>query len=161
MEVQWDPPEEHCSAVLPMNYGGEDPKLKDAWSMFVNDQYWLLASTKVQDLGVIRTADGNDLRLFFQGVGLTPGDSYLLHANDQGDILGWEYLLESGRSGTWNWAAPTEVGGLRLSLERTTTEDRRIRFQNVKVGRQRLGKEGVRCEGIGKGGEPLHGGAGT
>ena len=150
VEVQWDTPAEHCTAVLPMNYAGPDPKLKEAWSMFVNDQYWLLAATKVQDPGVIRTADGNDLRLFFQGVGLTPGDSYLLHANEAGDIVGWEYVLESGRSGRWSWATPTEVGGLRLSLERTM-EDRSIRFQDVRVGRQRLGKEGVQCAAVGEG----------
>ncbi len=150
VEVQWDTPEEHCTAVLPIHYTGEDARLKEAWSMFVNDQYWLLAATKLQDPGVVRTADGKDLRLFFQGVGLTPGDSYLLHANDEGDILGWEYVLESGRSGTWTWSAPVQVGGLRLSLERQMA-DRLIRFQNVRVGRQRLGKDGVRCEGRGKG----------
>jgi hypothetical protein len=147
VEVRWETPAEQCTAVLPMNYAGPDPKLKEAWSMFVNDQYWLLAATKVQDPGVIRTADGNDLRLFFQGVGLTPGDSYLLHANEAGDIVGWEYVLESGRSGSWSWSAPTEVGGLRLSLERTMA-DRSIRFQDVRVGRQRLGKDGVRCEAV-------------
>lgn len=147
VEVRWDTPEQQCTAVLPVNYSGEDPKLREAWAMFVNDQYWLLAPAKLHDPGVIRTADGNDLRLFFEDVGLTPQDRYLLHANEEGDILAWDYVLASGRSGSWNWAPPVQVGELRLSLERRNGE-RSIRFENVKTGRQKLGKDGANCLGV-------------
>lgn len=144
-EVSWTDKEGRaCRATVPMGYTGDDPLLQFAWGAFVNDQFWLLAPAKVLDPGVVRTADGADLRLFYAGVGLTPGDRYLLHTSPDGDVLGWEYVLQSGRGGAWTWAAPTSVGGLRLSLERTSPE-RTIRFEDVAVGRQKLDDSPPAC----------------
>lgn len=144
-EVSWTDKEGRaCRATVPMGYAGDDPLLQTAWSAFVNDQFWLLAPAKVLDPGVIRTADGTDLRLFYAGVGLTPGDRYLLHTAPDGDVLGWEYVLQSGRGATWTWAAPTKVGGLRLSLRRESPE-RTITFEDVAAGRQPLSAAPPAC----------------
>lgn len=145
--VEWtDEAGRRCSAVTAAGYAGPDALQQEAWAAFVNDQYWLLAPSKVLDPGVVRTAAGGDLRLFFDGVGLTPGDRYLLRTNESGDVTGWTYTLESGRSATWGWSEPEEHGGLRLSLVRTKEgTDRTIRFENVAVGPVELGPDGGAC----------------
>jgi hypothetical protein len=144
VEVTWTDGDQRCTAVAPVGYAGDDPLQKDAWAAFVNDQFWLLAPAKVLDAGAIRTADGADLWLFFEGVGLTPGDRYVLRTDADGDVTGWTYTLRSGRSATWAWDEPTRVGGLSLSLRRTSPE-RTITFEDVASGPVALGPDGGRC----------------
>lgn len=145
VEVRWsDEAGRACRATVPVPYTGTSELEQTAWAMFVNDQFWLLAPAKVLDPGVVRTADGADLRLFYAGVGLTPGDRYLLHTTPEGDVSGWEYVLQSGRGAAWTWSAPVRVGGLRLSLERTSG-DRILRFTDVAVGKQKLDPAPAAC----------------
>lgn len=147
ISVEWTDEGKACRAVTTVGYSGPDAVQQEAWAAFVNDQYWLLAAAKVLDAGVVRTADGQDLRLFFSGVGLTPGDRYLLSTDADGDVTGWTYTLESGRSGQWTWSEPVVVGGLHLSLERHKVGgDRVIRFEGVASGRVALGPDGGGCD---------------
>ena len=146
VEVRWTEDGRACRAVVPIPYVGDDPLLIKAWRLFVNDQYWLLAPAKVMDPGVRREAEGSDLRLSFAGVGITPGDRYTLHTTAAGDVSGWDYLLEGGKPGSWQWSPSVPVGGLRLSLERTTT-GRTIRFEDVVSAPQALGAVGGECAG--------------
>lgn len=146
-EVIWTQEGKACRATVPLGYNGEDPIARDAWAAFVNDQYWLLAPAKVADPGVVRTADGTDLRLFFEGVGLTPGDRYRFRTTPEGDVSGWEYVLQSGRSAAWTWSPPVAVGGLRLSLERVSG-DRTIRFENVVSAAQKLNVAPPACTAV-------------
>lgn len=66
---------------------GEDEAewLKRAYGAWINDAYWLVMPYKLQDPGVNLSHDGEEeldgavydkLLLFFDGVGLTPGDRY-------------------------------------------------------------------------------------
>lgn len=144
VEVTWTDGDQRCTAVVPVGYAGDDPLQKDAWAAFVNDQFWLLAPAKVRDPGVVRTADGADLWLFFEGVGLTPGDRYVLRTDTDGEVTDWTYTLQSGRSATWTWDEPARVGGLSLSLRRTSP-DRAITFEDVASGPVALGPDGGRC----------------
>lgn len=105
-----------------------------AWSAFVNDSYWLLAPCKVGDQGVTVRAEPGVLALSFDGVGLTPGDAYRLEVDAQGRVTGWQYTLQSGREGAFDWSPYTEVGPLHLSLERRSRAgDTVIRFEQVEA----------------------------
>jgi hypothetical protein len=144
VEVRWTEGASTCTVVADLNHPSDDPLQIKALSLFTNDQFWLLAPNKVRDPGVVRTADGADLLLFFDGVGLTPGDSYLLHTDPSGAVTGWEFLLQGGRRGVFDWSPPVAIGGLRLSLERRSA-DKTLRFEGVAVGEQRLGAPGGSC----------------
>ncbi|MFZ5482246.1 MAG: hypothetical protein ACOZNI_36130 [Myxococcota bacterium] len=144
-EVTWTDANKTCRYVVPVPYAGDDPKAMDAWAMFVNDQYWLLAPSKLDDPGTKVEQKGDDLHVSYENVGLTPGDRYVFHVDAAtGEIEGWEYTLESGRTGKWTWAPSTKVGGLRLSLERTG-EARSIRFEDVRSEPITLGEAGGSC----------------
>ncbi|MDX1546437.1 MAG: hypothetical protein R3247_05585 [Rhodothermales bacterium] len=89
-------------------------KLEEAYGRFINDSYWLLAPLKVFDEGVTRTyvADSSGgahdvLRLTFDGVGLTPGDTYWLYVNKEtGRLDRWAYVLERDPDApprVWDW----------------------------------------------------------
>lgn len=146
VEVAWTDKEgRRCTVTAPVPYAGDDALQAQAWSMFVNDQYWLLAPAKLTDAGVVAEVQGGDIHVRFERVGLTPGDRYVFHVEQgTGDVTGWDYTLESGRAGSWTWAAPTQVGGLRLSLERTSPE-RAIRFEDVRSEKVTLGAPGGGC----------------
>lgn len=143
-EVTWVDQRGSCTVVTPVPYAGEDPLQKQAWSYFVNDQYWLLAPSKVLDPGVEARSTGDVLELSFASVGLTPGDRYRLTVDPEGDVTAWDFTLQSGRSGRYSWSEPVGVGGLRLSLERTSG-DRTIRFTGVRSEAHRLGLPGGGC----------------
>lgn len=106
----------------------------EAWGAFVNDQFWLLAPCKVFDAGVKRTVSAPDrLQLSFEGVGLTPGDTYTLQvAPGTGRVTGWTFTLQSGREGDFAWAGHAPVGPLELSLLRTSADGGLvIRFEDA------------------------------
>ncbi|MDP2315081.1 MAG: hypothetical protein Q8P41_19435 [Pseudomonadota bacterium] len=146
-EVRWtDKDGTACTVVVPVPYTGQDPLQQQAWAYFTNDQYWLLAPSKWKDPGVRVTATGNDLTITFEAVGLTPGDRYVAHIDPvTADVVGWDYVLESGKTGAWTWAPPTAVGGLHLSLARTSPE-RTIRFTGVTSAPMPLGPPGGACK---------------
>lgn len=93
-------------------------RLERAYALWVNDTYWLCAPYKVMDPGVVRVAVGGDLRLSFEGVGLTPGDAYLLHLDDKKRLAGWDFLLQSKDRGSFTWEEPREVFGTTFFLSR-------------------------------------------
>jgi hypothetical protein len=101
-----------------------------AYGAFINDTYWLLMPTKMMDPGVSRTlvpdSNSTDLevvRLNFDNVGLTPGDAYYVYLDRQtGMVRRWNYVLESGREGRWDWEDFVERDGpqgvVRLSTRK-------------------------------------------
>lgn len=135
VEVQREARTDRISAVDGAPVGDTPPEeAKAAWGAFINDGYWLLAPSKVMDPGVVRSLDAEGrLALAFQGVGLTPGDQYLLEVDSaSGLVRSWEYTLQSGRTGAWSWEGWQEVGGLHLSTLRVAREgDASIRFEQV------------------------------
>jgi hypothetical protein len=129
----------------------ENQELVDrAYAMFINDTYWLLVPTKLEDFGARvqfvghagkPEAHGSEgefivLHLFFvKDVGLTPGDEYWLYVRHSGQIAKWRYVLESGREGEWDWSDEKDCGmGIVLATRKVSTEaNRAIVFPHVKL----------------------------
>lgn len=107
--------------------------IAQAWAWFTNDSYWLLAPCKVTDDGVTAAAEGSSaLTLTFQGVGLTPGDTYRMEVDPSGQVTGWSFTLQSGRAGSFGWTDHARHGPLSLSTTRTARDgDTVIRFEDV------------------------------
>lgn len=94
---------------------GEDKDivLKQAWSLFCNDSFWLNAPAKVFDPGTKRSLvtleDGSQgLLISYTSGGVTPGDAYLWILNDKGLPLKWKMWVKiipiGGLGTTWeNW----------------------------------------------------------
>lgn len=92
---------------------GEDKEvvLKQAWSLFCNDSFWLNAPAKVFDPGTRRSlvaTDGgqNALLITYTSGGVTPGDSYLWILDDNGLPIKWKM-----------WVKILPIGGLAASWE--------------------------------------------
>ncbi|MDH3217418.1 MAG: hypothetical protein OEN01_14225 [Candidatus Krumholzibacteria bacterium] len=131
----------------------ETPPIIDrAYRIFINDTYWLLFATKLEDPGARIGFVGHDgkpeqdgsegefvvLHLFFQeNVGLTPGDQYWIYVTHEGQIVKWRYRLESGREGEYEWLDEKDCGmGVILSLRRVSADGKRaIVFPHVKLSR--------------------------
>ena len=78
--------------------------IQEAYGRFINDSYWLLMPLKMQDPGVNLDYDGEATRdgetydvikLTFDHVGLTPGDTYWVFVNRKTHLVDrWEYILQ-------------------------------------------------------------------
>ena len=103
-------------------------RLVEGHRRFINDGYWLLAPLKTLDPGVLREIDANgrDLALSFEDVGLTPGDRYWIELDSvTGSMLGWRYRLERDTSATrWEWLDPVDVPTDRGPLHLATMKVR-------------------------------------
>lgn len=120
---------------------GEDAKtwLERAYGAWINDTYWLVMPYKLLDPGVHLAYDGEEtldgqvydkLKLTFDSVGLTPGDTYWAYINrDTGLMDRWAYFLqdwEEGREPTqWQWLDWATYGKIKLSTKRLNAADDR------------------------------------
>lgn len=118
---------------------GEDHAkwLENAYSAWINDTYWLVMPYKLLDPGVNLAYDGSEeidgvtfdkLKLTFEGVGLTPGDTYWAFINrDSGLMERWAYFLqdwEEGREPThWRWTDWSRFDEIMLSPRRVKVDD--------------------------------------
>ena len=85
----------------------ERKALETGYGRFINDTYWLLMPLKMKDPGVNldyageKRVDGNlydVVKLTFDHVGLTPGDTYWVYVNRESHLIDrWEYVLEGGQ----------------------------------------------------------------
>ncbi len=151
-EWTWFPAED---SVL---FKGKDPKglrvqaaysRKNAYSMgsetvagidknFINDEYWLLFPLHLAwDKGLdLKLAEGGLLTVRYpkQG-GYTPGDAYDLIADSAGTIRSWMFHRGGADTITMraDWAKPTDVDGLPISLERPGEKGFKVWFSGVKV----------------------------
>ena len=120
----------------------QDEDSKTAYARWVNDSYWLLAPLKVLDPGVKLSAEGpkeagearfETLRLSFEGVGLTPGDQYLLYIDPQTKLVrAWDYIPAPEKVMHGTWDKYETFGGLQLSTEHEFG-GRIIRFADINV----------------------------
>jgi hypothetical protein len=120
----------------------KDENSKEAYARWVNDSYWLLAPLKVLDPGVKRRAEGTKqvgqerfetMRLSFQGVGLTPGDQYLLYIDPQTKLVrGWDYIPSADKVTHGTWDGYRKFGDLQLSTHHEFG-GKIIRFADVSV----------------------------
>lgn len=119
-----------------------DKAVKDAYGAFINDMYWLAMPWKWTDQGVNlkwlgrKTWNGKPfdvVHLTFGKVGLTPGDSYQAYVSPATHLMEhWEYKLQSGQTGAWDWQYTT-TGGVKLASNHTTADGNSIRMGDVQV----------------------------
>lgn len=116
--------------------------LKDAYGTFINDMYWLAMPWKWLDAGVHLKYLGNKTRggaaydvvqLTFGKVGLTPGDRYEAYVSPRSHLMEhWEYTLQNGQKGSWDWEYTT-TGGIKLASNHTSADGKSIHMGDVKV----------------------------
>jgi len=136
--VKWKGKEVTVNLAAP----AADEDGKAAYARWVNDSYWLLAPLKVLDPGVQLTHEGTKdlngaaheaLRLSFQGVGLTPGDQYVLYVDPQTKLVrAWDYVPKPESVMHGSWEKYETHGGLQLSTEHNFG-GRVIRFADIQV----------------------------
>lgn len=115
-----------------------------AWSLWVNDTYWLLMPYKLQDPGVNLRYEGEEtidgtvydrLQLSFDNVGLTPGDNYWAWINrDTGLMDRWGFVLEGQEppARLYDWKPWRPFGKILLSTDRTPPDgSRSIIFRDL------------------------------
>lgn len=88
----------------------EQEAIQTAWSYFANDSFWLVAPYKVRDPGtersLINTEEGPALLITYTSGGVTPGDSYLWHLDEEGKPVAWEM-----------WTSIIPMQGMRVSWD--------------------------------------------
>lgn len=129
------------------------PWLERGYGWFINDTYWLLMPAKLLDPGVLLAVDGearvgeavcDRVRLNFDGVGLTPGDSYWAYVDrDSHLMLRWGFVLEGDKDkpgvteSHYDWVDWRQVGPIRLSTRKVRVDDPNrtaIVFSNLHAG---------------------------
>ncbi len=117
--------------------GQEAEEMLDrAYSIFINDTYWLLAHTKLEDYGTRLRFDTHEeteefgtllvLHLSFEEVGLTPGDQYWIYSTVKGKVVKWRYKLEGGTEGESLWQEEKDCGmGLRFCARKATPDGKK------------------------------------
>lgn len=116
--------------------------LKGAYSAFINDSYWLSMPWKWSDAGVHLKYMGKQdvagttydlVELTFDHVGLTPGDKYIASVSRKTHLMEhWEYQLQSGQKGSWDWKYTT-TGGVKLAADHTSSDGKSINMGKVSV----------------------------
>ena len=132
------------------------PKMVETgYGRFINDTYWLLMPLKTDDPGVNVAYDGEQrmdgaiydvVKLTFDHVGLTPGDTYWVFVNRATHLIDrWQYILEGEAEKaeakdkgpertTWIWKKWETFGPIRLATEkRMVGENVQIQLKDVEV----------------------------
>lgn len=114
--------------------------LQRAYAAFINDMYWLAMPWKWLDSGVHLKYIGEKehagemcdvVELSFENVGLTPGDRYQgFVSKASGLMTHWEYTLQSGNTGSWEWTY-TDTRGIKLAATHTNAEGTEINMGAV------------------------------
>lgn len=99
----------------PLSAEDAAPHLQAAWEHWTNDQFWLNPFAYLFADGVRRslvsTDDGSQaLLMTFTNGGVTPGDAYLVHVDEQGLPVTWQM-----------WVSIIPVGGLSVTWEEWMT----------------------------------------
>ena len=96
--------------------------MKQSYGTFINDMYWLSMPWKWMDPGVHLKYLGEKkpgfdvVELTFGKVGLTPGDRYNAFVSRKSHLMEhWEYTLQSGQTGIWDWQYKTTEGVMLAS----------------------------------------------
>lgn len=115
--------------------------IEDARKFFWNDGFWLYAPFKCKDPGTVRSiVEGENgeksLMVSYSSGGLTPGDSYLWHLDENGIPKSWQMWVKivpiGGIGTTWeDWQ--TVSGGAKLALMRKSSL-LDMEIKNLKAG---------------------------
>ena len=96
---------------------------------------WLNEGVNLEYLGP-KEHDGKTyevVQLSFNNVGLTPGDQYRAFVSAESNLMTyWEYTLQSGNEGAWNWEYG-DYSGVKLASNHTNAEGVSINMGNVAV----------------------------
>src|SRR5713101_6002373 len=116
--------------------------IEAAYGAYINDFYWLAMPWKWLDEGVNlkylgkkphggETCDVSELT--FGKVGLTPGDRYQAFVSPKSHLMThWEYTLQSGSKGSWDWQYG-DYGGVKLASNHVSPPDKSINMGDVRV----------------------------
>lgn len=117
--------------------------LNRAARMWAGETYWLLMPYKLRDPGAVLVYEGEEtvgntvydkLHLSFEKVGFTPGDQFTVYVNRGTHLVDrWQFKLESGFEGDFQWSNWQRFGGILLATERTGAKGEKISFENVIV----------------------------
>ena len=117
--------------------------ITDAYATYTNDMYWLAMPWKWMDSGVHLKYAGTEQRggaafdlvqLSFDKVGLTPGDQYKAFVSPASHLMThWEYTLQGGNKGSWDWQYVDAGGGLKLAANHTSDDGKSINMGAVRV----------------------------
>jgi hypothetical protein len=112
--------------------------LEATYGAYINDFYWLAMPWKWMDQGVNlkylgRKPQGDAVELTFGKVGLTPGDRYQAYVSPASHLMThWEYTLQSGTKGSWDWQYG-DHDGIKLASTHTSPPDKRIDMGDVRI----------------------------
>jgi hypothetical protein len=114
--------------------------IQQAWELFANDSFWLVAPYKVKDPGtertIVQTESGTGLLVTYTSGGVTPGDAYLWILDEEYRPKAWKMWVSilplGGVETTWEdwqqlegaWFAPNHAFpfGARLDLKDLSVE---------------------------------------
>lgn len=109
------------------------PILKEAYAMWINDTYWLVAPYKVFDPGVYRAYVEGELRISFQeNIGLTPGDVYFFKLDDSSQPRDWTFYLQGEHSAKVEYHKPVILNDVTFYLQRVTAFGQ-LNFEQLRV----------------------------
>jgi len=106
--------------------------IERAYGRYINDSYWLIMPYKLNDPGVVLNYEGEKevdsqvydvVRVTFEGVGLTPEDTYWAYIGKTDRLMHkWEYLLQDQEAGTepsgsW-WKEWQTFGNIKLAMSK-------------------------------------------
>jgi hypothetical protein len=133
----------------PADSAGLKAHLDRAYALFINDTYWFLMPFKLFDPGVHLKLDGETtvggapvdrVKVTFDNVGLTPGDTYWAYIDRESHLMTrWGFVLQDATGEPeqlYDWTGWTSFGPIRLSTARVKVLDKDrtvIHLQNVQV----------------------------
>lgn len=119
----------------------KDSLIQRAWGAHINDAFWLNAPAKLYDNGTLRSLverDGSTfLKVEYTTGGMTPGDSYIWHYDENFLPTAWEMYVSviptPGVRSTWeNWI--TLKSGARIATHHYNDAGRLTEIKDVKSG---------------------------
>jgi len=113
------------------------------YAVLLTDTYWLAMPWKWLDPGVNLKYMGRKKRgahmydvvelTFDHGVGPTSGDRYEAYVSPETHLMEhWDYVLENGTKGSWDWQYTT-THGMKLASNHTDAKDDAISMGDVRV----------------------------
>lgn len=110
--------------------------LDRAYALFINDTYWFLMPFKLFDPGVHLKLDGEAMvggaavdrvKVTFDNVGLTPGDTYWAYIDRKSHLMiRWGFVLQDDTEKPeqlYDWTGWTAFGPIKLSTARVRVDD--------------------------------------
>lgn len=126
----------------PLSGAANEKAIKNAYGMFINDMYWLAMPWKWLDPGVHLQYMGKKpykgksfdvVELTFGHVGLTPGDRYDAYVSpDSHLMMHWQYRLQSGNTGAWDWEYGDD-NGVKLAKTHRNSQGMEINMGDVQT----------------------------